>query len=106
MRDEFLREIGPMSAEEYAGTSWLNVAPADAKLIAAAPDLLAEVERLRKVNAVLVSALKNYAEHKNWAEMDDSYGCTRVWNEPGTSTPERFNGYEIAEEVLKKARES
>jgi hypothetical protein len=40
----FIRSIGPLSAEEYAGASWLEVSESDAHLIAAAPDLLAALK--------------------------------------------------------------
>ena len=36
----FIESIGPCAAEEYAGSSWLEVSDEDARLIAAAPDLL------------------------------------------------------------------
>lgn len=36
----FITSIGPISAEDYAGESWLKVSEDNAHLIAAAPDLL------------------------------------------------------------------
>lgn len=38
--------IGPCSADEYAGFSWLDVLDHDAHLIAAAPDLLEALENM------------------------------------------------------------
>lgn len=43
--------IGPLSSDEYAGTSWLEVSEPDAHLIAAAPELLEALE------SVLVNCL-------------------------------------------------
>lgn len=35
-----IKSIGPCVPDEYAGSAWLEVSDADARLIAAAPDLL------------------------------------------------------------------
>ena len=35
-----IKSIGPCVPDEYAGSAWLEVSEADARLIAAAPDLL------------------------------------------------------------------
>lgn len=40
--------IGPCSADEYAGFSWLQIPDSDAALIAAAPDLLQALDALSK----------------------------------------------------------
>ena len=36
-----IKSIGPCVPDEYAGSAWLEVSESDARLIAAAPDLLA-----------------------------------------------------------------
>jgi hypothetical protein len=42
----FIDKIGPLSAEDYKGVSYLDVTSADAALIAAAPDLLEALKLL------------------------------------------------------------
>jgi hypothetical protein len=39
-------EIGPLSADDYAGASWLDISSADAALISAAPDLYEALNEL------------------------------------------------------------
>jgi hypothetical protein len=61
---------------------------ARAQLIAATPDLL--------------EALENYANPLNW-EVDEQE-IRRIWREPGSSTPEAYNGFEIARAAIAKAK--
>ena len=41
-----IKEIGPCVPDEYAGSAWLEASEADARLISAAPDLLAVLKRI------------------------------------------------------------
>lgn len=41
-----IKSIGPCFPDEYAGSTWLEVTEADARLIAAAPDLLRALSNL------------------------------------------------------------
>ncbi len=47
-RGTSIKAIGPLQAEEYAGSAWLDVSDVDARLIAAAPDLLAVCQELEQ----------------------------------------------------------
>jgi hypothetical protein len=50
-----------------------------------------EIDRLRTV-------LGAYANVYNWNE--DYQGIRRVWLEPGSSTPETYNGFEMARAAI------
>lgn len=41
-----IKSIGPCVADEYAGSAWLEVSEANARLIAAAPELLDALKEL------------------------------------------------------------
>ena len=41
-----IKSIGPCVPDEYAGSAWLEVSEADARLIAAAPELLKALEAM------------------------------------------------------------
>jgi len=56
-------------------------------------DILAERDRLRQ-------ALSEYANPANW-EMDAEH-VFRVWLEPGSSTPESYDGFHLARIALKE----
>ena len=51
-----------------------------------------EIDRLRAV-------LDQYANPLNWQE--DSAGISRVWLEPDSTTPARYNGFDAARAALK-----
>ena len=55
-----IAEIGPICADEYAGCCWLDVREEDARLIAAAPDLLEAL-----TDAVI--------DFDNWAAHEDNH---------------------------------
>lgn len=43
--DTIIDSIGPCIPEEYAGSAWLKLSEADARLIAAAPELLSDLKK-------------------------------------------------------------
>lgn len=45
--DTIIDSIGPCIPEEYAGSAWLKLSEADARLIAAAPELLEALKQCR-----------------------------------------------------------
>ena len=49
--------------------------------------LLAERDALREV-------VEHYADPNNWEK--DQFGWKRIWREPGSATPESYDGYELA----------
>lgn len=49
--------------------------------------LLAERDALR-------DALEQYADPNNWEK--DEFGWRRIWREPGSETPESYDGSELA----------
>ena len=53
---------------------------------------LREIERLR-------DGLKNYGNPLNWAT--DNQGIRRVWLEPDSTTRDAYNGFEVAQIVLR-----
>jgi len=57
------------------------------------PDIFKERDRLRQ-------ALTQYANPANW-EMDTK-NVWRMWREPGSSTPEAYDGCELARAALKE----
>ncbi len=65
------------------------IAAADPDTIAA---LLAERDALR-------AALSAYADAGNWGV--DNGGVFRLWREPDSSTPEVYNGFELARAALR-----
>ena len=42
----------------------------------------------------LRNALEQYADPNNWDK--DEFGRRRIWREPGSTTPEAYDGYELA----------
>jgi hypothetical protein len=62
------------------------------------PEIILElIRRLREAERGaenLRNALSEYANPLNWGE--DQQGIRRVWLEPDTTTPEAYNGYELA----------
>lgn len=50
-----------------------------------------EVQALR-------DALEQYADSNNWEK--DEFGWRRIWREPGSTTPESYDGYELALSAL------
>lgn len=57
----------------------------------AVPTLIADVK-------ALAEALAAYANPDNWEE--DENGIRRVWLEPGSTTPDRYEGFESARAAL------
>lgn len=47
------------------------------------------------------AALVEYANPLNW-DVDEN-GIRRVWKEPGSETPEAYNGFELAKAALSTA---
>ena len=58
----------------------------------------AELAALFKERDALREALSQYANPLNW-EVDE-YGIRRCWREPGSSTPDAYNGFELARAAL------
>jgi hypothetical protein len=59
--------------------------------------ILELIRRLREAEMDaenLRNALSEYANPLNWGE--DQQGIRRVWLEPDTTTPEAYNGFELA----------
>lgn len=50
---------------------------------------------------VALKALVEYANPLNW-DVDEN-GIRRVWKEPGSETPEAYNGFELAKAALSTA---
>jgi len=63
-------------------------------------DILAERDALRTERDRLQQALGEYANPINW-EMD-AENVWRVWLEPGSSTPDSYDGFHLARAALKE----
>lgn len=63
----------------------------DPNVVAMIEEAADEIERLQKT-------LVQYANPLNWDE--DHRGIRRVWLEPGSITPDAYNGFEAARFVL------
>lgn len=70
-RGTFIESIGPLSTQEYAGSSWIDVSEADALLIAAAPELLAELGKADLIISVLLNALSTEQKSECAAKIED-----------------------------------
>ena len=58
---------------------------------------------LREQHALIqemLAALNEYANPLNWSA--DGAGIRRVWLEPGSATPDAYNGFESARNAIKK----
>ncbi|MFD0669687.1 hypothetical protein ACT80S_18360 [Ramlibacter sp. MAHUQ-53] len=57
-----------------------------------------DVQALDSLVADLSAVLRLYADANSWTE--DANGVLRVWLEPGSETPEQYNGFEFARTAL------
>ena len=57
-----IKSIGPCVPDEYAGSAWLEVSESDARLIAAAPDLLDELRECRDLLMCVETCSRNNFE--------------------------------------------
>ena len=74
-----------------------------AKIGIAMQDQCKETQALRSELARKNEALETYANEANWAE--DADGIRRVWREPGSTTPEVYDGWNLARAALRETAE-
>lgn len=63
-----------------------------------AEDLRRCCDALEAENRRLRNVLEQYADSNNWEK--DEFGWRRIWREPGSTTPESYDGYELALSAL------
>jgi len=80
-QSSFIQAIGPLRVDEYAGSAWLEVSDEDARLIAAAPELLEALMETDKDLTVLLNNIYD-AEQRDpkWAGMHQVVSAWRDRN--------------------------
>ena len=67
-------------------------------------DYRMEIEQNECRIKTLEDALGAYADELNWERHDDC-NPSRLWIEPDSSTPQQYNGFELAQKTLKGYKE-
>jgi hypothetical protein len=90
-------EIARLESERDEALEMAAAAADDTK------DYMDMTQRLKQAEArvaKLEAALWEYANPLNWTLLD---GIRRIWLEPGSATPEAYNGFELARAALRGA---
>ena len=62
------------------------------------------VLQLQDRKDVLRDVLKHYADQNNWEK--DEFGISRIWREPDSTTPESYDGFNLALTALAQDQEA
>lgn len=74
-------EIGPICADEYAGSCWIDVSESDASIACAAPDLLEALESTTECAEILRGLIESIEKHGNYSAestinfLNQALGC-------------------------------
>ena len=66
----------------------------------AATELAAVRSQLARKDDGMRKAIEAYADEANWSE--DAEGVHRVWHEPGSTTPEVYDGWSLARAAIRE----